>query len=114
MSPEILSPEKVLSPLIINEDKSITVDQARMLFKAASHKSSKEEIHAATGVPVNTDSDDSMSHFFTEKPVDTKSEFVQGSSKDINIAKDDSNLSPEVKMSDALSNANIAEDTKTS
>jgi hypothetical protein len=99
---------KPLSPLIISDDKSITEQQAKMLFKAASHKSSKEEIHAATGVPANTDSDDSinqMDHFFTNEPKEIKAEFVQGSSKDIN---------QEVKMSDALKNADISEETRTS
>jgi hypothetical protein len=99
---------KPLSPLIINDPNNITEDQARILFKAAAHKSSKEEINSATGIPANTDSDDSinqMDHFFTNEPKKIKAEFVQGSSKDIN---------QEVKMSDALKNADISEETRTS
>jgi hypothetical protein len=108
-SDKAMSP-KPLSPLIISEDKSITEQQAKMLFKAASHKSSKEEIHAATGVPVNTDSDDSinqMGQFFTDKPIESKAEFIQGSSKDINIPKEN-------PINETLKNANISEETRTS
>jgi sensor domain CHASE-containing protein len=101
---------KPLSPLIISDDKSITEQQAKMLFKAASHKSSKEEIHAATGIPVNTDSDDSinqMGQFFTDKPIESKAEFIQGSSKDINIPKEN-------PINETLKNADISEETRTS
>jgi hypothetical protein len=100
---------KVLSPLNIH-DNSVTEDQARMLFKVASHKSNKEETHSSTGNPVDTDSSDSinqMDQFFTDKPIESKAEFIQGSSKDINIPKEN-------PMSDTLKNANISEDTKTS
>jgi hypothetical protein len=108
-SDKAMSP-KPLSPLIINDPNNITEDQARMLFKAASHKSSKEEIHAATGIPVNTDSDDSinqMGQFFTDKPIESKAEFIQGSSKDINIPKEN-------PINETLKNADISEETRTS
>jgi hypothetical protein len=99
----------VLSPLNIH-DNSVTEDQARMLFKAASHKSNKEETHSSTGNPVDTDSSDSinqMDQFFTDKPIESKAEFIQGSSKDINIPKEN-------PMNDTLKNANISEESKTS
>ena len=108
-SDKAMSP-KPLSPLIISDDKSITEQQAKMLFKAASHKSSKEEIHAATGIPVNTDSDDSinqMNQYFTDNPIESKAEFIQGSSKDINIPKEN-------PINETLKNADISEETRTS
>lgn len=118
LSSGVRSPEKVLSPLNFDNSEAITNQQAKDLLNLLSRDTNikgpevlpearetiKEVFNKETTPPGHSDnSNDSIDHYFPE--VQEQQEFIQGSSKDIN---------QEVKMSDALKNADISEETRTS